>query len=139
MIGAVYNSPFVVLTTKKVTSLSGLSGLKIRTFASPLQMEPMKAIGASPLPLPLSEVVPALQTGAVDGMLAGVPILTAFKFYDYFSTCPRSAVLTHHLGQRDQGSWFQSQSETVKHGYPRGRACGGNGRVAVGNRQPCPF
>ena len=114
VIGAVYNSPFVVLTTKKVTSLSGLSGLKIRTFASPLQMEPMKAIGVSPLPLPLSEVVPALQTGAVDGMLAGVPILTAFKFYDispHVLDLQFSHIISVNVINED---WFQSQSETVK-------------------------
>ena len=35
-----------------------------------------------PLPLPLSEVVPALQSGNIDSMLAGMLILEAFKFYD---------------------------------------------------------
>ncbi|GIX14036.1 MAG: ABC transporter substrate-binding protein [Paracoccaceae bacterium] len=82
IIGAIYNSPTVVFTLKPVARLDDLAGLKIRTFASPMQIEPMKLLGATPLPLALSEVVPALQSGALDGMLVGMPILTAFKYYD---------------------------------------------------------
>ena len=82
MIGAIYNSPTLVLTKKPATKLEDLKGLKIRTFASPLQMEPMKSLGAIPVPLALTEVIPQLQSGGLDGMLAGMPILTAFKYYD---------------------------------------------------------
>jgi TRAP-type C4-dicarboxylate transport system substrate-binding protein len=38
--------------------------MKIRTFASPLQMEPMKSVGAIPVPLALTEVIPQLQSAA---------------------------------------------------------------------------
>jgi TRAP-type C4-dicarboxylate transport system substrate-binding protein len=82
VIGAIYNSPTLVLTKKPATKLEDLKGLKIRTFASPLQMEPMKSLGAIPVPLALTEVIPQLQSGGLDGMLAGMPILTAFKYYD---------------------------------------------------------
>ena len=82
IIGAIYNSPMLMLSNDKVETLDGISGLKVHTFASPLQMEPMEALGASPLPLALSEVVPALQSGNIDAMLAGMPILVAFKYYD---------------------------------------------------------
>ena len=34
------------------------------------------------MPLALTEVIPQLQSGGLDGMLAGMPILTAFKYYD---------------------------------------------------------
>ena len=77
-------------------------------------MEPLKAIGASPLPLPLSEVVPALQTGAVDAMLAGMPILTAFKYFDispHVLDLQFSHIISVNVINED---WFQSQSETVK-------------------------
>lgn len=82
VIGAIYNSPTLMLTREPATTLADIEGLKIRTFASPLQTEPMKALGALPTPLALSEVMPQLQAGGIDGMLAGMPILTAFKFYD---------------------------------------------------------
>ena len=78
-IGAIYNSPTLILTKQPAPALGALKGLKVRTFASPLQTEPMKAIGADPIPLALIDVMPKLQSGELDGMLAGMPVLTAFK------------------------------------------------------------
>lgn len=114
IIGAIYNSPFLVLTKQPAPELDDLRGLKIRTFASPLQIEPMSAIGASPLPLPLSEVVPALQAGNIDGMLAGMPILTAFKYYDiakYVTDLQFSLIVSVNVVNE---TWFQSQPEAVR-------------------------
>ncbi len=114
IIGAIFNSPFVVLTKEPAPKLDDLSGLKIRTFASPLQIEPLKKIGANPLPLPLSEVVPALQSGNIDGMLAGMPILTAFRYYDtakYVTDLEFSQIVSVTVVNE---TWFQSQTEEVK-------------------------
>ncbi len=99
VIGAIYNSPTVILTKKPAPKLEDMKGMKVRTFASPLQMEPMKSIGAIPTPLALSEVIPQLQSGGLDGMLAGMPILTAFKYYDVAKICHRPAILLHPVGR----------------------------------------
>ncbi|MEQ9487874.1 MAG: TRAP transporter substrate-binding protein [Alphaproteobacteria bacterium] len=114
IIGAIYNSPFLVLTKEPVTTLDELNGLKIRTFASPLQQEPLRAFGVNPLPLPLSEVVPALQSGAIDGMLAGMPILTAFKYYDISKNVTDlqfSLIVSVNIVNE---SWFQAQDADVQ-------------------------
>ncbi|MEM5584849.1 TRAP transporter substrate-binding protein [Roseibium sp. AS2] len=114
IIGAIYNSPTQILTREPVTSIDGFEGLKVRTFASPLQMEPMKAIGVNPTPLALSEVTPQLQAGGIDGMLAGIPILTAFKFYDtakYVTNINMNQIVSVTLVNE---AWFQSQSDEVK-------------------------
>lgn len=114
VIGAIYNSPILLLSTKPVTDLAGFAGLKVRTFASPLQMQPLASIGASPLPLPLSEVVPALQSGNIDAMLAGMPILVAFKFYDvakYVTDLRLSVVVSVNVVSE---AWFQQQSPEVQ-------------------------
>lgn len=114
IIGAIYNSPFIVLTKEPAPGLDDLKGLKIRTFASPLQIEPMQAIGASALPLPLSEVVPALQSGSIDGMLAGMPILVAFKYYDiakYVTDLQFSIIVSVNVVNED---WFQAQAPEVR-------------------------
>jgi TRAP-type C4-dicarboxylate transport system substrate-binding protein len=81
-IGIFYNSPIVVLSRRPITSLADFKGKKIRVFPSPLQIEPMKHLGALPVPMPFGEVLPALQNGTIDGMLAGIPVLTPLKFYD---------------------------------------------------------
>jgi TRAP-type C4-dicarboxylate transport system substrate-binding protein len=81
-IGIFYNSPVVVLSRKPIRTIADFKGQKIRVFATPLQIEPMKALGATPVPMALNEVMPALQSGAIDGLLAGIPVLTPMKFYD---------------------------------------------------------
>ena len=81
-IGIFYNSPVIVLSKKPIRALADFKGQKIRVFGTPLQIEPMRALGATPVPMALSEVMPALQSGNIDGLLAGIPVLTAMKFFD---------------------------------------------------------
>jgi TRAP-type C4-dicarboxylate transport system substrate-binding protein len=114
VIGAVYNSPTVILTKKPAPKLEDIKGMKVRTFASPLQMEPMKSLGALPTPLALSEVVPQLQSGGLDAMLAGMPVLTAFKYYDvakYVTDLEFSYILSVNLVNEN---WFKSQPKDVQ-------------------------
>ncbi len=114
VIGAIYNSPTVILTKKPASKLEDIKGLKVRTFASPLQMEPMKSLGAIPTPLALSEVVPQLQSGGLDAMLAGMPILTAFKYYDvakYVTDLEFSYILSVALVNEN---WFKAQPKDVQ-------------------------
>ena len=81
-VGIFYNSPIVVLAKRPILALADFNGKKIRVFGTPLQIEPMKSLGASPVPMAFGEVMAALQNGTVDGMLAGMPVLTPMKFYD---------------------------------------------------------
>ena len=81
-IGIFFNSPIIVLARRPIRSLADFNGKKIRVFGTPLQIEPMKKLGASPVPMAFGEVIAALQNGTVDGMLAGMPVLTPLKFYD---------------------------------------------------------
>ena len=114
VIGAIYNSPTVILLKKPGTTLEAMKGMKVRTFASPLQVEPMKSIGVIPTPLALSEVIPQLQSGGLDGMLAGMPILTAFKYYDvakYVTDLNFSYILSVNLVNE---AWFKAQPKDVQ-------------------------
>jgi TRAP-type C4-dicarboxylate transport system substrate-binding protein len=81
-IGIFFNSPIIVLARRPIERLADFSGKKIRVFGTPLQIEPMKKLGASPVPMAFGEVIGALQNGTIDGMLAGMPVLTPMKFYD---------------------------------------------------------
>ena len=114
VIGAIYNSPTVILLKKPAPTLEAMKGMKVRTFASPLQVEPMKSIGTIPTPLALSEVIPQLQSGGLDGMLAGMPILTAFKYYDvakYVTDLNFSYILSVNLVNE---AWFKAQPKDVQ-------------------------
>jgi TRAP-type C4-dicarboxylate transport system substrate-binding protein len=128
VVGAIYNSPTVVFTMAPVTELSQLAGKKIRTFASPMQVKPMELLGAAPLPMALNEVVPALQSGALDGMLVGMPILTAFKYFDVGKhvTDLRFAEIVSVTVVNE--GWFQSQPAAVQEAI---RAAGRSAEQAV--------
>lgn len=114
VIGAIYNSPTVLFSMRPVETLDQMNGLKVRTFASPMQIRPMELVGASPLPLALSEVVPQLQSGGLDAMLVGMPILTAFKYFDVgkFVTDLRFAEIVSVTVVNE--GWFQSQPPEVR-------------------------
>ncbi len=80
------HSPYVIVSKKPVRTLADLKGLKVRIFSTPMQIEPMKKFSASPIPMTLGEVLPALQNGTIDAALTGNTILTAFKYYDTAKT-----------------------------------------------------
>jgi TRAP-type transport system periplasmic protein len=114
VIGAIYNSPTLILTKKPAPTLESMKGMKVRTFASPLQIEPMKSIGVIPTPLALTEVIPQLQSGGIDGMLAGMPILVAFKYYDvakYVTDLNFAHIVSVNIVNEN---WFKAQPKDVQ-------------------------
>ena len=75
-------SQYAILSHKAVNSLNDLKGQKIRVPGSPIQIEALKRLGASPLSMPFGEIVPALQNRTIDGVWVGTTLFTALKFYD---------------------------------------------------------
>jgi TRAP-type transport system periplasmic protein len=47
-----------------------------------MQQEMMKRLGATPVAMSLGDVLPALQQGAIDGALSGIPVYTTMKYWD---------------------------------------------------------
>jgi TRAP-type C4-dicarboxylate transport system substrate-binding protein len=78
--------PTSYATRKPVRKLDDFKGLKIRVFASPMQTLAVARLGATAAPMPLDEVFPALQRGAIDGNRTGITIFTTFKYYDVLKT-----------------------------------------------------
>ncbi|VFR32474.1 TRAP-type C4-dicarboxylate transport system, periplasmic component [plant metagenome] len=76
------HSPQTVVARRPIQRIADFQGLKIRVLSSPLQVEPLRKVGASPVPMPLSEVMPALQNGAIDGVITASTVSSALKFYD---------------------------------------------------------
>jgi TRAP-type transport system periplasmic protein len=63
-----------------IRKLSDFSGKKIRVFASAMEREALRRVGATAAPMPLAEVLPALQRGVLDGAKSSAVIYVAFKF-----------------------------------------------------------
>jgi TRAP-type C4-dicarboxylate transport system substrate-binding protein len=72
----------VFVTRKPVTRLADFEGLKVRVLAAPLQLEQIRAMKMAPVPMPLGEVMPALQQGALDGVMSCIPVFVALKYAD---------------------------------------------------------
>jgi len=81
-IGLYLSGPVVFNTVTPVRKIADLEGKKIRVLASQLQMDQVRRLKGAPVPMTLGEVIPALQQGALDGVLISAPILPALRFYD---------------------------------------------------------
>src|SRR6056300_327690 len=69
-------------TKKRVAEPSDMNGLKIRTVVADLPQELVKALGASPTPIPWPELFSSLQTGVVEGSKNGITDIMNMKFPD---------------------------------------------------------
>ena len=69
-------------TQKTVQSPEDMEGLKIRTVVADLPQELVKALGASPTPIPWPELFTSLQTGVVEGSKNGITDIMGMKFPD---------------------------------------------------------
>ncbi len=77
------NGPLMLLAHKPVRAVNDLKGLKLRVpGGAPMHLEPFRKLGVSPLSVPLTEVMPAMQNRAIDGFMSGFNIMTSFKYWD---------------------------------------------------------
>ena len=68
--------------TKAVRLPDDLKGLKIRSQESRVHLAFWKALGAIPIPVPIPDVLSALQTGLVDGADSSIIIMSASGWLD---------------------------------------------------------
>jgi TRAP-type transport system periplasmic protein len=66
--------PLTTVTRRLATGYPDLKGWKIRTLAGAMQRGEMSAMGASGVPLPLDQLSPAMQQGAVDGAILNMGV-----------------------------------------------------------------
>jgi TRAP-type transport system periplasmic protein len=69
-------------TKRRVASPSDMEGLKIRTVVADLPQELVRALGASPTPIPWPELFTSFQTGVVEGSKNGITDIMGMKFPD---------------------------------------------------------
>jgi TRAP-type transport system periplasmic protein len=62
--------------------LSDFEGKNLRINGTELERAKMSRLGASGIAMPLSEVMPALSQGAIDGTISGLSVFVAFKMND---------------------------------------------------------
>ncbi len=80
-LGLFISGPAVFVARKPLKTVADLQGMKIRVLAAPLQMEQIRALKATPVPMALGEVLPALQQGTLDSVMSNIPVFQALKYY----------------------------------------------------------
>ncbi|MEM1375699.1 MAG: TRAP transporter substrate-binding protein DctP [Pseudomonadota bacterium] len=69
-------------TQRRLAEPGDFDGLKIRTVVADLPQELVRALGASPTPIPWPELFTSFQTGVVDGSKNGITDIMGMKFPD---------------------------------------------------------
>lgn len=73
----------VIIARNPIETVADFAGLKVRSGgANPLLNEPLIAVGAAPVSMPLGEVVPGLQTGTIDAATNSMGVVNAFNMAD---------------------------------------------------------
>ena len=65
-----------------IRTLEDFKGKKFRINATPAERERMRVLGATAVPMPTTEVIPALQRGAIDGTQSAIALFVNFKYID---------------------------------------------------------
>src|SRR6202162_4866592 len=71
---------------KAILRVEDFSGKKLRINGTELERQKMAKLGATGVGMPLSEVMPALDQGTIDGTISGLSIFVAFKMHDLLKT-----------------------------------------------------
>lgn len=103
-----------MLTQNEVKTPDDLNGVRVRTINSPVWVKTIEAMGATPTPLPWSEVYSALQLGSIDGAEAQ---LTAAEGQNLHEVITHVALTNHiHLmtGIATSEQWYQALPDELR-------------------------
>ncbi len=82
-----------LVTNKAITQPSDLAGIRMRTPGAPVWIETVRALGATPTPLPWAEAYSALQLKAIDAVEVQYPSLYTSRIYEV----TKFVTKTHHI------------------------------------------
>jgi TRAP-type C4-dicarboxylate transport system substrate-binding protein len=75
-------SQSAIIARSPIRHLDDFKGKKIRIFASQFQSVAMQRLGATPKPMTLGEVLPAIQDNALDGAVSSVAVFTTMHYQE---------------------------------------------------------
>lgn len=71
-----------ILAKKPINTPDDMKGMKIRVPNNVMQIKAIEAMGATPTPMPLGEVYPALAQGIIDGVENPISVLYGQKLHE---------------------------------------------------------
>jgi tripartite ATP-independent transporter DctP family solute receptor len=95
-----------LLTNKPVTKPADLAGVRMRTPGAPVWLETVRALGATPTPLPWAEVYSAMQLKAIDAVEAQHPASFGSKLYEQVKFITKTGHINLLTGVVTSRIWF---------------------------------
>ncbi len=118
-----FSGPLMLLSHNAVRTVDDFKGKRLRApGGAPMHIEPLRKLGASPLTMPLNEVLPAMQNKGLDGMMSGFNIITAFKYWDIakpVTEVPGSYLVGANIINRNTFKSFGPELEALVRGEVR--------------------
>lgn len=79
---AIFNyGPTSIASLKPIRKLSDMKGMKVRVLATKMESKLADTLGMTGVPMPFSEVLPALQRKTLDGCRSSIVVMGALKFF----------------------------------------------------------
>ncbi|HVL73173.1 MAG TPA: C4-dicarboxylate TRAP transporter substrate-binding protein [Beijerinckiaceae bacterium] len=95
-----------LLTNRPVQRPADLSGVRMRTPGAPVWLETVRAMGATPTPMPWTEVYSALQLKAIDAAEAQLPAIWGARLYEVAKVITKTAHINLITGLVGSRAWF---------------------------------
>jgi tripartite ATP-independent transporter DctP family solute receptor len=95
-------------TNKPVATPADLNGVRMRTPGAPVWMETIKAMGATPTPMPFAEVYSALQQNVIDAVEAQLPAGKGAKLPEVTKNLTKTGHINLITGLVTSAVWFDS-------------------------------
>lgn len=70
-----------IASVDPIRNLSNISGKKIRVLATKMESELIRTFGGAGVPMPYTEVLPAMQRGTIDAVRSSIVVMGASKFF----------------------------------------------------------
>ena len=103
-----------LLTKEPVEKPADLSGVRMRTPGAPMWLETIRAMGATPTPMPWSDVYSGLQMGVIDAAEAQSPAAYGSRLYEVIDHITKTGHISLITGLITSNQWFESLPEDLQ-------------------------
>lgn len=103
-----------LLTNKPIEKPEDLKGLQLRTPGTPVMLETVKAMGASPAGMPWAEVYPGIQQGVIDGAEAQHPATYGANLHEVVKFITKTRHFQLQTGLIGGSKWIENLPEEYR-------------------------
>ncbi len=103
-----------LLTNKPVQRPADLAGVRLRTPGAPVWLETVRAMGATPTPLPWTEVYSAMQLKAIDAAEAQLPAIWGSRLYEVAKVITKTGHINLITGLIGSRAWCDALPQELR-------------------------